>query len=45
MAANLPSVRLFEGADFTVVAGADVLGQPDALVLEADVAGSAAEPD
>lgn len=45
MAANLPSVRLFEGAGFVPVAGADVFGQPDALVLEADVAGGTAEPD
>jgi hypothetical protein len=52
MAANLPSRRLFEGAGFvamaatglTVVDGAEIPGQPAALVLEADVAVLAAEP-
>jgi RimJ/RimL family protein N-acetyltransferase len=46
LAANLPSRRLFEGAGFVTIVGADGPGHPAALVLEADVAAFAqAEPE
>ena len=55
MAANLPSRWLFEGAGFvavaaaaaglTVVDGAEIPGQPTALVLATDAAVLAEEPD
>ena len=45
IATNLPSRRLFEGAGFTVVDGAEIPGQPTALVLVTDAAVLAAEPD
>jgi RimJ/RimL family protein N-acetyltransferase len=38
LATNLPSRRLFEGAGFVTIAGADVPDQPATLVLEADLA-------
>jgi len=45
IATNLPSRRLFEAAGFTVVDGAEIPGQPTALVLVTDAAGLAAERD
>jgi UDP-2,4-diacetamido-2,4,6-trideoxy-beta-L-altropyranose hydrolase len=44
MAANLPSRRLFEGAGFVAAKGAEIPGQPTALVLVTDAAVLAADP-
>lgn len=38
LATNLPSRRLFEGAGFVGIEGAEVPGRPAACVLEADLA-------